>query len=226
MKYLHYFETQAAHDAVYNGSGYEEPWVSYTEGTGLDYNIPGYRYRHMPLTMEILDVGEANPCKLGTADGESGFILFRDIDLWYNINGGSWIQYGSEYEYFNDPDRYWYQGFEVNTGDIIQWKGDNPAVGQNVFYVGMELNFSCWATQLKIYGNAASIINSTDYASITEYDTGWDSEFWLGDPSTGPNNYNCIFRNMWTWTRDNNGDYIGPDMTNLIYPESHPAIIQ
>jgi len=31
MKYLHYYDTKTAHDAVYNGNGYEEPWVSYTE---------------------------------------------------------------------------------------------------------------------------------------------------------------------------------------------------
>lgn len=47
--YLHLFSTTAEHDAVYNGSGYNEPWVALTESTDLitfnkriDYkNTPG-----------------------------------------------------------------------------------------------------------------------------------------------------------------------------------------
>lgn len=49
MKYLHKYDTKAAHDAVYNGSGYQEPWVAYIDDTDevtynkfIDYkNIPG-----------------------------------------------------------------------------------------------------------------------------------------------------------------------------------------
>lgn len=49
MKYLHKYNTKAAHDAVYNGSDYQEPWVAYINATDevtynkfIDYkNIPG-----------------------------------------------------------------------------------------------------------------------------------------------------------------------------------------
>ena len=38
-QYLHLFETKAAHDAVYNGEGYNEPWVGYiTADTTVTYN--------------------------------------------------------------------------------------------------------------------------------------------------------------------------------------------
>lgn len=35
MVHINYFETQAAHDAVYNGDGYREPWVALTEQNNL-----------------------------------------------------------------------------------------------------------------------------------------------------------------------------------------------
>ena len=37
-KYVHKFNTAEDFNAIYNGSGYTEPWVSYTEGRGVDYN--------------------------------------------------------------------------------------------------------------------------------------------------------------------------------------------
>lgn len=33
MKYLHKFNTESAFTEAYNGSGYHEPWVSYTDET-------------------------------------------------------------------------------------------------------------------------------------------------------------------------------------------------
>lgn len=39
MKYLHKYDTKAAHDAVYNGSDYQEPWVAYIDATDeVTYN--------------------------------------------------------------------------------------------------------------------------------------------------------------------------------------------
>ena len=38
-KYVHLFETQADFTAAYNGSEYQEPWVSYTiQNEEVDYN--------------------------------------------------------------------------------------------------------------------------------------------------------------------------------------------
>lgn len=39
MKYLHKYDTKAAHNAVYNGSDYQEPWVAYIDATDeVTYN--------------------------------------------------------------------------------------------------------------------------------------------------------------------------------------------
>ena len=57
--YLHLFETQAAHDAVYNGSEYTEPWVGLvTANNTLKYNKSEYeKLLSTPLTFEIQSSG-------------------------------------------------------------------------------------------------------------------------------------------------------------------------
>lgn len=48
-KYLHLFETESAHDAVYNGEGYIEPWVGYiTADTTVTYNKVTVDYKNTP----------------------------------------------------------------------------------------------------------------------------------------------------------------------------------
>ena len=215
-KHLKIFQNISEYNTFKNSQDYIEPHVSVIPNSpGVIYNDPEWKYRNMPLTMEIIDAGSGT-CKLGTADGESGFTLFRDIDLWYSINGGPWTQYGSEYEYFDNPNYYWYQGFEIHTGDIVQWKGDNPMnqYGQYPIAPGGELNFSCYG-QVKIYGNAASIITSTGYASMTEYDC--DPSFWIGDGVSFWNDYGYIFRNcVYNDWEHEISEY--PDSTHLVYP--------
>ena len=47
-EYLHLFDTKANHDAVYNGNGYEEPWVGYIEATDdVSYNKPSWLFDDM-----------------------------------------------------------------------------------------------------------------------------------------------------------------------------------
>ena len=44
MEYLHLFETKSAHDAVYNGANYKEPWVGYIENDDIvTFNKIDYR---------------------------------------------------------------------------------------------------------------------------------------------------------------------------------------
>lgn len=166
-KYIHKFDTVSDRDAVYHGDDYLEPWLSYTvENDKVDYNIFNWKYINMPLTFEIVDAGNYSPCKFATADSEGGSILYRNMNLWYKINDGEWTQYGSEYEDWDNPNSYWYQGFEVHTGDIIQWKSDSL----NTFDFRGEFNFKCFADSVKVYGNIASIIDSTNYKSIKQVD--------------------------------------------------------
>jgi hypothetical protein len=50
MAYLHLFDTKSAHDAVYNGEGYNEPWVGYiTADTTVTYNkVAVIDYKNIP----------------------------------------------------------------------------------------------------------------------------------------------------------------------------------
>lgn len=52
-KYLHNYDTSTEFKSVYDGSLYNEPWVSLTEGTQVDYNkydmFNGYSYIDMGL---------------------------------------------------------------------------------------------------------------------------------------------------------------------------------
>lgn len=46
--YLHLFEEKAAHDAVYNGEGYSEPWTALIEATGeVTYNKVAVDYKNI-----------------------------------------------------------------------------------------------------------------------------------------------------------------------------------
>lgn len=61
--YIHLFSTTAARDAVYNGSGYTEPWVSLVTATDeVDYN---HRYEKLPYyslaANEHVNFGILNP---------------------------------------------------------------------------------------------------------------------------------------------------------------------
>lgn len=224
MKHIIRLENISDYTAFRNSENYIEPHVSAAEGeTTVNYNDPIYTYTRMPLTFEILDAvpngsnidttsGNGYYTSLGTPDGEGGFVL-PDIDLWYSLNGGPWTQYGAEYIAAHPSSGYWYQGIPVKTGDIIQFKGDNPTVDYPVFSYGHEFHFGTrGVSTLKIYGNVASIIDSTNYASITEYDAGIPDYFTnKGYGSSGYYFFDC-------------GDhYNNPnscDCTHLIYPKN------
>lgn len=55
-EYIYYFETEADFNQA-RSNNYSEPWVSYTEGKGVDYNKPYDPYLHMPFTIEALGNG-------------------------------------------------------------------------------------------------------------------------------------------------------------------------
>lgn len=225
MKYIKKFASKAEFDAYKASSDYCEPHVSKVAGEMCinSYNDKVWRWARMPLTFEILDAvpngsnidttsGNSYYTALGTPDGEGGFVL-PGIDLWYSLNGGPWTQYGAEYIAAHPSGGYWYQGIPVKTGDIIQFKGDNPTVDYPVFSYGQEFHFGTrGVSTLKIYGNVASIIDSTNYASITEYDAGIPDYFTnKGYGSSGYYFFDCGYH------------YDNPnacDCTHLIYPKN------
>lgn len=70
MQYIHYFPNQAAYEYARNNE-YREPWVSYTDGKGLDYNYrDGNVYVDMGLPSGKLwaacNIGANNPGEVGS----------------------------------------------------------------------------------------------------------------------------------------------------------------
>ena len=229
MIYIKKFASKAEFDAYKASSDYCEPHVSKiaSEMCINSYNDKVWRWAHMPLTFEILDAvpndsnidttsGNSYYTALGTPDSEGGMVLFTELDLWYSLNGGPWTQYAAEYIAAHPSGGYyWYQGIPVKTGDIIQFKGDNPTPSgntYNVFCYGNEMHFGTrHVNRLKIYGNVASIIDSTNYASITEYDAGTPDYF----TNKGYVDGSYYFFDC--------GEYNNPDScdcTHLIYPKN------
>lgn len=127
-------------------------------GWWVEDDDPGYSA--MPLTFEFLDNGtlffksEYN----GQAAGQ--LPLYRTIQ--YSLNGGDWSSITSSVD----------QGtpIAVQAGDILQVRGDNEYyswadsyfVKNNFFSVSSGCSFN-------VYGNAMSLINSTNYQDLEEF---------------------------------------------------------
>ena len=106
MKYLHYYDTKTAHDAVYNGNAYEEPWTAYIEDDKLvTYNKP-HDYSKDYLTFKAL---------------ESGTFKFSGNSVSYSIDSGkTWTTLASDTD---SP--------TVEKGKYIMWKGQLTPTSSN-----------------------------------------------------------------------------------------------
>ena len=111
MKYIHYFGTEAAYNQERNNN-YIEPWVSYTEGRGLDYNID---YTKIPFTIEALGSGNIT-WALGTKTVQ------------YSKNGGSWETMTKD------------TTISVVEGDEVQFKGTNTNYSENTISSTSQFN--------------------------------------------------------------------------------------
>ncbi len=103
MKYLHYFETEEGFIEERNNN-YIEPWTSYTEERGIDYNKPDYN--KIPFTIEALGDGNIT----WGLDSKS---------VQYSKNGSSWETMNSS------------TTISVVQGDEIQFKGTNENYSHN-----------------------------------------------------------------------------------------------
>lgn len=91
MKYLHYFNTESEHNAIYKdwGDSYKELWVSLINGGGIYYNHPdyipvpsGYAY----LKTGILKVSNFNSEILYGSTYYSEYDWFNGLCFMYNNN--------------------------------------------------------------------------------------------------------------------------------------------
>lgn len=107
MKNFKYFENETAYNAERNGN-YREPWVSWTEERGLDWNKDEEeRLRSMPFTMEILDTGNI-----------TWNLYARTIQ--YSKNGGDWTTMDKD------------TSISVLEGDEVSFKGTGLSGVNNI----------------------------------------------------------------------------------------------
>ena len=90
-KYLHYFEILSAYTEA-RQSAYIEPWVSYTEGRGVDYNMDEeereQEYLHMPFTIEALASGNVTWQSLGS---DTASYSVDDGETWETMTSATTI---------------------------------------------------------------------------------------------------------------------------------------
>lgn len=144
-KYLYYFESLS--DYKNNlGNNYEEPWVSYTEGAGLNYNLKGYeKHLYMPFTIEAL------------TDGIISVKIYSGIYLNYKKTGSpsySQISGQSSGNIVNIP---------VTAGDEIVFRGDNTSLYSNGY--SSFHNVPNGGAQFKVKGNVLSLLNASVFWS-------------------------------------------------------------
>lgn len=124
MEYLHYFETQAAHDAAYNSSGYKEPWVSYTEGAGLDYN------KVWPEVTILTKTTQGNAVKYTT---NPGFWNLIPREEWYFNTGYDYKIYFDGTLYADNAKSY-YSHYQGDTGYIYLRMSNNSGDTKYNYY--------------------------------------------------------------------------------------------
>ena len=145
-RYVKHFKTESDFNTVRNNN-YIEPWVSVTDGKGLDYNKS--EYEKMPeeyLTFDIIGAGNINWCKKGTS---------RQIS--YSKNGGEWTSISAGADTL----------ISVVAGDKVRFKGTN-----SWYYDRDEMYYSYFGgegttCQFKLKGNIMSLTYGDNFIGKT-----------------------------------------------------------
>ena len=156
-KYLHLFETKSAHDTVYNGEGYIEPWVGYiTADTTVTYNKP-HDYSKDYFTVEALEDGNVYFKYLSFATTEDQRYIEYSKD-----NGETWVRttnVDNEEVIMTIPlltgEKALVRG---NNDTFCAYNEDEDALFGSCFYSDIEFNAS---------GNIMSLIHGDDFIGET-----------------------------------------------------------
>ena len=154
--YIGKFASSGDVQTALNDGDLIKPYIALVEGEGIDYNSKdaSVDYSKLPLTFEIISGGTINLYwEVNEYHPEEGAEQ-RTIE--YRKNGGEWteIEFGGEENIIN-----------VDSGDIVQFRGDNDSYGSNDT---MAYNsFTESTAQFKVYGNIMSLINSTNFSGLT-----------------------------------------------------------
>ena len=147
-KHIRYFETEAEFNQARENE-YVEPWVSYTEGEGVNYNkSKDEKLLETPFTIEALGSGNIS-------------WNLKTKTLQYSKNGGGWTTMDSA------------TTITVVQGDEIQFKGNNSSYSyyddDELEYVGNNLIST---VDCNVYGNIMSLTDGDNFENadtINEY---------------------------------------------------------
>ena len=157
MEYLHLFEDSTAHDAVYNGEGYNEPWVAYIEHDEMvTYNKP-HDYSKDYFTIEALGTGnvyfkyqEWNPTE-------------TQRYMEYSKDGGeTWVRTN------NADNNEVVMTIPMSEGEIAFVRGDNDTLAS--YYESEDTYYNPFFysdIEFNVYGNIMSLIHGSGFVSET-----------------------------------------------------------
>lgn len=148
-QYIHLFETASEFNEAYNGSSYEEPWVSLTEeGEKVNYNkSEEEKLLGTPLTFNIISGG--------TIIWKASYPDYTATIEYSTDNGTTWASITSSEEGTS---------ISVNAGDTVQFRGDNAAYGNDL---DVWNTFGDSTAKFEIEGNIMSLIDSTNFTTAT-----------------------------------------------------------
>ena len=161
MKNIKLFETVSDYTEA-RGSEYIEPWVSYVrENEQVDYNKSEYeKLLETPLTFETTSDGNI-VWKLSTNTSDTS----NTKTIQYKLNDGDWTSITSTKNGTS---------ISVVSGDTVQFRGNNDSYHYSSFR-GTTCGF-------KVKGNIMSLINPTNYATMTSF------------PENSEWNFYCLFQ--------------------------------
>ena len=164
VDHIRLFETASAFTEAY-ANDYVEPWVSYvleTSGVAFNKSVPQHDYSMDYLTFEILSGGDIGWRYYVEKYGE-GTVPDCAKTIEYRVNNGQWNEITSTEEGVF---------FAVETGDIVEFRGDNKAYGADdgvsyFFINSFDYEGNLTTAVFNVYGNIMSLVNSTDFTGVT-----------------------------------------------------------
>lgn len=145
-------------------------WLSYVSPTGTfvkDADMSGWTTgsNGIPNNWAVENIENPSGIPLTFDILSSGTIFWKasndDIvkTIEYNINNTNWISLTSSTAGTQ---------FNVSSGDVVQFRGDNASYGSNMYVEEKHNSFSGTTAIFNVRGNIMSLINSTGYTSITQ----------------------------------------------------------
>ena len=161
MKNFKYFDNENAYNSERNGN-YEEPWVSWTVGKGVDYNKSEEEKRlSTPLTFEILSDGVVVWSSNSVVRSNYTYTNSESKTIQYKKNNGAWTSITAA----NGSSA---PSIPVVTGDVIQF------IGRNDYYFYEDTDNDCdcsngfygTTADFKVSGNIMSLVKPEEFSSF------------------------------------------------------------